>query len=385
MSIAVRPARYDLANCAAGLKGSPHLSPLLSAADFSPHGMSKLVRMDAEQLSTRLRISLTSECNFACFFCHNEGQTGRPQKGSAIDIEGYVAIVRAALTAGIREIKLTGGEPLLYRSGQRGIVELTAAISALRAEFDFGLSMTTNGALLAKYAIGLYEAGLDRVTLSIHSLSQAGFTAFIAKAPSSRFISPTHALQAVADAGFKNTKINTVLFGDSDAGSLAEVADIFALASQFQVAEHRLYTVVDGSRLGVSAHWIRHWNDGLGEEVARSIFDDSSLRSRFLEALAGFVGRPTDSLDRESLCFTAGQTTIVIDDMRSERFAALGISDEGAYAIRLGADGTIRAFLDRSMPFEHSIATEDGLPSQRELVDEFAVARGTFTHVAARA
>ncbi|MEO2152683.1 MAG: radical SAM protein, partial [Thermococcus sp.] len=58
---------------------------------------------------TNLRISLTQECNFRCFFCHREGQ--RFLAKNEMTPEEIERIVRIASRLGIRKVKLTGGEP----------------------------------------------------------------------------------------------------------------------------------------------------------------------------------------------------------------------------------------------------------------------------------
>ena len=61
---------------------------------------------------------------------------------------------------GVNKIRLTGGEPLLRRNIER-LIEMLAKLG------DLDLTLTTNGALLAKKARGLVDAGLTRVTVSL--------------------------------------------------------------------------------------------------------------------------------------------------------------------------------------------------------------------------
>ncbi len=71
---------------------------------------------------------------------------------------------------GVRKIRLTGGEPLLRKNLEQ-LVEMLARLGEL------DLTLTTNGALLAKKAQGLRDAGLSRVTVSLDSLDDATFRA----------------------------------------------------------------------------------------------------------------------------------------------------------------------------------------------------------------
>jgi len=106
-----------------------------------------------------LRISLTQRCNFNCFFCHREGEQNAHDE---LSVEEVGRLVEIASSLGMRKIKLTGGEPLL----REDIVNIVSRITPLVEE----VSMTTNGALLEKYAERLHEAGLKRANISLQSL-----------------------------------------------------------------------------------------------------------------------------------------------------------------------------------------------------------------------
>ena len=109
---------------------------------------------------TNLRISLTQECNFQCFFCHREGQ--RFNSFHEMTPEEIERIVKIASRLGIRKVKLTGGEPTV----REDIIEIVGRIKP----YVIDLSMTTNGSRLKELAKPLAKAGLDRVNVSLHSL-----------------------------------------------------------------------------------------------------------------------------------------------------------------------------------------------------------------------
>ncbi|MGQ4892364.1 MAG: GTP 3',8-cyclase MoaA [Candidatus Njordarchaeia archaeon] len=116
-----------------------------------------------------LRIAVNDICNLNCFFCHGEGEF-KPlhcTKGDSVEEmtkEQILTVVKVAASFGVREIKITGGEPLL----RRDIVELVEGIAKTPGIKE--VSMVTNGLLLEKYAFDLKEAGLKRVNVSLHSL-----------------------------------------------------------------------------------------------------------------------------------------------------------------------------------------------------------------------
>ena len=107
-----------------------------------------------------LRVSVTQSCNLNCPHCHREGQPKAVIEMTPREIE---AIVSVAASLGASKVKITGGEPLL----RDDICEIISAIRPHVRE----ISMTTNGILLAEFADSLKKSGLDRVNISLHSLS----------------------------------------------------------------------------------------------------------------------------------------------------------------------------------------------------------------------
>ena len=114
---------------------------------------------------THLRISVTFRCNHDCIFCHREGILYSRDKELSADEWSFVAKVAVGL--GIREFKLTGGEPLI----RKDIVEIVEEITRHGGK----TSMATNGSLLEHFAHKLVEAGLERVNVSLHSLNKDVF------------------------------------------------------------------------------------------------------------------------------------------------------------------------------------------------------------------
>ncbi len=108
---------------------------------------------------TGLRIALTPRCNLHCIYCHHEGEV---EPENEMPTEMIVRVAQAATELGVRSLKFTGGEPLL-RS------DLASLIAEMPQHLD--ISLTTNGVFLAEQAQSLAEAGLDRVNVSLDSLS----------------------------------------------------------------------------------------------------------------------------------------------------------------------------------------------------------------------
>jgi cyclic pyranopterin phosphate synthase len=103
---------------------------------------------------------------------------------------------------GVRKIRLTGGEPLLRRNLER-------LVGMLAAHDGVDLTLTTNGALLAKKARALRDAGLARVTVSLDALDDPTFRAMNdVDFPVARVL---EGIDAAAAAGLAPIKINAVI------------------------------------------------------------------------------------------------------------------------------------------------------------------------------
>ena len=88
-----------------------------------------------------------------------------------LGFEEIERVATAFATQGVEKLRLTGGEPLLRRDLER-LVEKLVQIEGIR-----DVALTTNGALLAKKAQSLADAGLRRVTVSLDSLDNDTFQA----------------------------------------------------------------------------------------------------------------------------------------------------------------------------------------------------------------
>lgn len=118
-----------------------------------------------------LRISITDRCNFRCQYCMPaEGLPWLPNDKVLTDDE-IVRLSRLFVRNGIKEIRLTGGEPTVRPS----LPSIVRRLSALRDDGLESLSITTNGVLLEKMAGKLAEAGLTRINVSLDTLIRDKF------------------------------------------------------------------------------------------------------------------------------------------------------------------------------------------------------------------
>ena len=165
------------------------------------------------RVATDLRVSLTDRCNLRCSYCMPpEGLDWLPKPELLTDDETARLVRVGVERLGITEVRFTGGEPLLRR-GLAGIVAATAALTP-RPE----ISMTTNGIGLARAAVALREAGLDRINVSLDTLDPEVFKRLARR---DRLADVLAGLSAAASAGLAPVKVNAVLMRGVNDGEAA--------------------------------------------------------------------------------------------------------------------------------------------------------------------
>ncbi len=155
------------------------------------------------RVATDLRVSLTDRCNLRCSYCMPaEGLDWLPTDEVLTDDEVVRLITIAVERLGVREVRFTGGEPLLRR-GLADIVRRTTAL-APRPE----TSITTNALGLTRTAHALAEAGLDRVNVSLDTVRREDFLTITRR---DRLADVVAGLEAAQAAGLGPVKVNAVL------------------------------------------------------------------------------------------------------------------------------------------------------------------------------
>jgi len=170
-----------------------------------------------------LRISVTDRCSFRCTYCMPREVFGRDfaflPPTQLLSFEEITRLARIFLGLGVEKIRLTGGEPLLRRDLETLVGQL-ASLTGLR-----DLTLTTNGAQLARKAQALKEAGLNRVTVSLDSLDDAVFQAMNDVAfPVGRVL---EGIEAAQEVGLTPLKINMVVQRGVNDGDVVPMARHF--------------------------------------------------------------------------------------------------------------------------------------------------------------
>lgn len=116
-----------------------------------------------------LRISVTDVCNIRCQYCMPEDASDFMPKSSYLSFDAIERFVRWTQPLGIRNIRLTGGEPLL----RRDLTDLVARLSQIEGLDP--IALTSNGMLVAEHIQGLVNAGLRRLNISLDTLEDTVF------------------------------------------------------------------------------------------------------------------------------------------------------------------------------------------------------------------
>lgn len=158
-----------------------------------------------------LRISVTEKCSLRCTYCMPaEGLPAIAREDLLTPTEIGRLVGLAATRFGVRDVRLTGGEPLVRRE----IVEIVERVRTAAPEAS--LSMTTNAIGLDRRAADLVAAGLDRVNISLDSVDRAHFAELTRR---DRLPAVLAGIRGAIAAGLSPVKLNAVLMPETLRGA----------------------------------------------------------------------------------------------------------------------------------------------------------------------
>jgi len=114
-----------------------------------------------------LRISLTDNCNLRCFYCMPEEKYDFTPSSRLMQADEILALSEVFVAAGVKKIRLTGGEPLVRRDAGK--------IISLLSRLPVQLTLTTNGTRLHEFIPVLETAGIRSVNISLDTLQADKF------------------------------------------------------------------------------------------------------------------------------------------------------------------------------------------------------------------
>ncbi|MFE9168693.1 GTP 3',8-cyclase MoaA [Streptomyces kebangsaanensis] len=286
------------------------------------------------RVATDLRVSLTDRCNLRCTYCMPEEGLQWLAKPTLLTDDEIVRLIDVAVTRlGIKEVRFTGGEPLL-RPGLVGIVERVAALDPRPR-----MSLTTNGIGLRRTASALKAAGLDRVNVSLDTLRPDVFKALTRR---DRHQDVIEGLLAAREAGLTPVKVNAVLMPGLNAD---EAPDLLAWAVEHDY-EMRF---IEQMPLDPQHGWKREGMVTAGDILA-------SLRTRFELTPEGAEER--GSAPAERWIVDGGPHRVGVIASVTRPFCA------ACDRTRLTADGQIRTCLFATEETDLRAALRSGAPDE---------------------
>ena len=150
-----------------------------------------------------LRISLTERCNFKCQYCTvSDANIEYTPKNKLLKEDDFLRMIHLFVKAGVDKIRLTGGEPTIYKGLSRMIYEI-GKMPQVKI-----LGMTTNGATLYKKLDEYKQNGLNRLNISLDTfcpqknemITQTKFHGHVIKS-----------IDKAISLGFEPLKINCVV------------------------------------------------------------------------------------------------------------------------------------------------------------------------------
>jgi GTP 3',8-cyclase len=293
------------------------------------------------RVATDLRVSLTDRCNLRCTYCMPaEGLDWLPDDSVLTDDE-VVRLVRIGVELlGVREVRFTGGEPLVRR-GLVDIVRRTHAIGGVET------SLTTNALGLSRAAAALADAGLDRVNVSLDTARPETFHEITRR---DRFHDVVAGLEAARAAGLGPIKINAVLMRGINDDHAAELL-------RWSIARGYELRFIEQMPLDAQHGWSRE-----GMVTADEIFE--RLEREFVLSPAS---EPRGSAPAELFMVDGGPATVGVIASVTRPFC--GDCDR----VRLTADGQVRNCLFAREESDLRGALRAGA-SDEELAERWVVA-----------
>ena len=119
-----------------------------------------------------IRISVTDRCNLRCIYCMPQTRKTYLGQEELLTYDEIVKLAGIYRSLGIKNVKLTGGEPLVREHVDELIFRLKEECGMEK------VTLTTNGIFLEQQLDGLVKAGLDGVNISLDTLNPEHYNSF---------------------------------------------------------------------------------------------------------------------------------------------------------------------------------------------------------------
>lgn len=185
-----------------------------------------------------IRISVTDRCNLKCFYCYDEYIP--LNREDLISFEDIINIIKEGVKSGIKNVKITGGEPLL----RKDIDKLIRMINNIGGIED--ISITTNGVLLYDMAEKLKNSGLHRINVSMDTLNKEKYREITNGGDLDIVIKGIFKAKSL---NFKKIKINSVFLKEINENEIEDIKEFaennnfdFQLINQMNLKDDKIFS-----------------------------------------------------------------------------------------------------------------------------------------------
>ena len=262
---------------------------------------------------TYLRVSVTDRCNLRCAYCAPIRDFKFVNHPDILRYEEILDIIQAARDLGIHKVRLTGGEPLI----RKGFIYLVKSICQMGGLDD--VSITTNGVYLKKMAEAIFDAGVNRLNVSLDTLDPAKYTEITGCDCFHQVWAGLAEAQAV---GFSPIRINVVVIKGVNEDELLSFAEL-SIRKPFQIR------FIEFMPIGNDGYW-----------TPERFMSSDAIKSE-LVSLGPLHPVPLDPVDgpAERYRFQGAKGEVGFISPMSHRFC------HACNRIRLTADGKLRPCL----------------------------------------
>jgi len=172
-----------------------------------------------------VRFSVTDRCDLRCVYCMSENMKFVPRT-QLLTLEEIFQIATTYVNLGVKNIRITGGEPLV----RKNVISLFEKLGQLEGLQD--LTLTTNGTQLSKFSESLKNAGVKRINISLDTLNPVLFNTLTRNGNIKKTL---QGIDSAIQSGFKKIKINSVILKDRNHHEVSRLVD-FAIDRKIDVS-----------------------------------------------------------------------------------------------------------------------------------------------------
>ena len=236
-----------------------------------------------------LRLSITDRCNLRCRYCKPEKNPDLLAHENILTYEELHRLTRIAVNLGIKKVRVTGGEPLV----RKGAISFLSGLVEIPELED--VSLTTNGVLLKRKLVQLYESGIHRINISLDTLKQEKYFQITG---TDAFNDVWGAIEHARKLNFQPIKINMVVingFNDDEVVDMAMLSQSYPYHIRFIEFMPVGAAQPDANIYTVPIRKIRNQlEERIGDliSIPKEFNDGPSERYKFKNALGeiGFIG-----------------------------------------------------------------------------------------------